>query len=116
MQNDICREVESLDWEEHPKFKNVFVKYLLTKRDNDSNITYLLVKTLKGTKIPKHVHEKSVDIIYPLKGKGEIHIDGFGDFAYVPGNCIIIPKNIPHNVDNVEETLIAIDIFDPATI
>ncbi len=114
--HDIYLETETLEWKEHSKFKGVFVKRLLTREKNNSNITCLLVKTPKGIDIPEHTHGDSQDIIFPIEGNGKIHIEGIGDFAYVPGAFIVVPKNTPHYVYDVKETLIAFDIFNPATL
>ena len=107
---------ENIEWEAHPIFKGVLVKRLLTREKNNSDITCLLVKTKKGIDIPEHVHQDSQDIIFPIEGDGIIHIEGIGDLPYKPGSFIVVPKNIPHYVYNVKETLIAFDIFNPANL
>jgi len=113
---DVYIEEKKINWIKHPKFEGVFIKYLLTKKFNDSSITCLLVKTPKGVSIPQHIHEGKQDIIYPLQGNGKIYIEGKGEFPYIPGVCIVVPKDTPHYVYDVKETLLAFDIFNPALI
>lgn len=118
MSNDFSQyiiEEEKVEWIKHPKFEGVSYRPFLTKEQHNSNITCVLVKTPKGVTIPEHIHEGTEDIIYPIKGKGKIFIKGMGVFPMVPNVFIRVPKDTPHYVFDVEETLLVYDVFNPAT-
>ena len=68
----------------HPLNENVKLGYILTRRDDQVNVTCLLAKVPKGEEIPEHTHEVH-DIIYPLSGKGKIWIKGLGDLELKNG-------------------------------
>ncbi|HZK17977.1 MAG TPA: cupin domain-containing protein [Clostridia bacterium] len=113
---DYILKTEDVKWVKHPKFEGVSYKPFLTKKEHNSDITCMLVKTPKGVVIPEHIHEGIEDIIYPIKGKGKIFIEGKGTFSMEPGVWIRVPKDTPHYVFDVEETLIVYDVFNPASM
>jgi quercetin dioxygenase-like cupin family protein len=103
---------EDVRWEPHPQLANAKVAYLLSNRDEQADLTCLLVHLPAGTQVEKHTHE-SDDIIYVLAGKAEIWIDGVGDVPMVEGTFVRIPKGIAHQPHSIEEDLIAYDVFYP---
>lgn len=102
-----------LKWEPHPQLKKAKVSYLLSKRDENAELSCLLVHLPKGVEVEKHVHENSDDIIYVLRGRAKIWIDGEGVFPMVEGAFIRIPKGVMHQPRDIEEDVVAYDVFYP---
>jgi mannose-6-phosphate isomerase-like protein (cupin superfamily) len=107
---------ETMDWNPHPKFKGVEIAYLLTKKDDEVDLTCAMVHWEVGAEVPRHVHEESDDILYILKGKAKMWIDGIGDVPLSAGCFVRIPKGVLHQPHDVEEDLIAHDTWYPATV
>jgi quercetin dioxygenase-like cupin family protein len=100
-------------WEPHPQLKDVKVSYFLSHKDDQTDLTCLLVRSPKGSRIEKHVHENSDDIIFVVKGKATMWIDGLGDSSMVPGSFFRIPKGVLHHPHDIEEDLLIYDVFYP---
>ncbi|MFX1520146.1 MAG: cupin domain-containing protein [Promethearchaeota archaeon] len=105
--------LENLEWEPHPYLKGVEIKPLLTRKKDQADVTCYLVSVPKGGGIAEHVHENSDDIIYLLKGKGKMFIEGEGEFELLPGIFVRVPKNTKHRVYDIEEDLLIYDVFVP---
>jgi quercetin dioxygenase-like cupin family protein len=104
---------EMLKWEPHPQLKTANVAYLLSRRDEKADLTCMLVRLPKGTQVEKHIHANSDDIIYVLDGKATMWIENVGDVPMVKGSFIRIPKGVPHQPHDIEEDLVAYDVFYP---
>lgn len=103
----------AMRWEPHPQLKDVKVAYFLSHRDEAADLSCLLVHSPKGSRIERHVHENSDDIIFVVKGKATIWIDGLGDLPMVPGSFFRIPKGVLHQPHDIEEDLVLYDVFYP---
>jgi quercetin dioxygenase-like cupin family protein len=104
---------DEIKWEPHPQLANARVAYLLSKRDENADLTCLLVHLPVGTEVEKHIHENSDDIIYVVKGKGKMWIDQVGEVPMVEGAFIRIPKGVLHQPHDIEEDILAYDVFYP---
>ena len=104
---------DEMKWEPHPQLRTAEVSYLLSKRDEDADLTCLLVRLPAGTEVEKHIHEDSDDIIYVIEGKAKIWIDKMGVFPMVKGAFIRIPKGVLHQPHDIEEDLLVYDVFYP---
>jgi quercetin dioxygenase-like cupin family protein len=113
---DVCTKVDDLNWAPHPIAEGVKIKPLVTKRDDDLNVSCILVKVPVGIEIPEHIHDEQVDILYPVSGKAEMHVEGTGAFALEPGVVVRVPIGAKHKIINVTEELVIYDVFHPATI
>ena len=105
-----------MDWRPHPKFPGVEIAYLLTKKDEHVDMTCAIVHWKVGAEIPRHIHEDSDDILYILKGKAKIWIEGHGDIPLHAGSFVRVPKGVLHQPHDIEEDLIAHDTWFPATV
>lgn len=103
---------DDIKWEPHPQLANAKVAYLLSNRDDRMDITCLLVSLPRGTHVEKHTHECD-DIIYVLKGKAKLWIDGIGDVPLVEGTFVRVPKGVRHQPHSIEEDFVAYDVFYP---
>jgi len=103
---------ENIKWEPHPQLANARVAYLVSHRDENMDLTCMLVQLPAGVKVEKHTHECD-DIIYVIKGKAKMWIEGIGEVPMVEGAFLRIPKGVRHQPHEVEEDLIAYDVFYP---
>ncbi|MFX1465208.1 MAG: cupin domain-containing protein [Promethearchaeota archaeon] len=104
--------LEDVEWEAHP-FLDVKIKKLVSKEKDGADVTIFLAKLSKDQEIQEHVHETSDDVLFPLEGKGKIHIEGTGEFDLFPGVLVRVPRNTKHRVYAVEEDLLYFDVFAP---
>jgi len=112
---EACKVIQTneIKWEPHPQLKNAKVAYLLSRRDENVDLSCFLVNVPAGTEVEKHIHEDSDDIIYVIKGKAKMWIDKVGDVPMVEGSFIRIPKGLWHLAHDVEEDLLIYDVFYP---
>ena len=105
-------QVNDLTWAQHPVFKDLLIKKLLTHAEDNVDLSIVMVRVKKGSEIPVHVHEQD-DIVYHLEGKGKMWVDGVGDFDVSAGSFMRIPAGIKHQPHDIEEDILAFDIFFP---
>ena len=113
---EIYKTVDSIAWQPHPVAKNVTIKPLVTKKEDDLNVTCMLVKIPTGAEVPEHIHEEQVDILYPLQGQAQMVVAGKGQFVLKPGMVVRVPKATKHKIFDVTEELLIYDVFQPATL
>src|SRR3982075_2858895 len=67
----------------------------------------------KGCIVPKHSHENE-QLTYILEGalKFSIGEDGSEQIVVSAGEVLLIPSNVPHSAEALEETL-DVDVFSP---
>jgi quercetin dioxygenase-like cupin family protein len=67
----------------------------------------------KGCIVPKHFHENE-QLTYILEGalKFSIGDDGAEEIVVHAGEVLLIPSNVPHKAEALEETL-DVDVFSP---
>jgi len=113
IKNGTFKMLKDENWEPHPLVKEVLLNFIITKKDNEADVTCLFVKIPKGREIPEHLHELSNDIIVPLEGKATIWIRGIGEFEMRRGVVINVPKGVKHKIFDVTEDVFAFDVFIP---
>jgi quercetin dioxygenase-like cupin family protein len=64
----------------------------------------------KGAIVPEHHHEPE-QITYILEGALKFHIEG-KEIVLGKGEVMVIPSNVPHSAEAMEDTL-DLDIFSP---
>ena len=69
-------------WEPHPQLSGAEVAYLVSRRDENMDLTCMLVHLPPGTQVARHTHECD-DIIYVVKGKAMMSVEGIGDIQMV---------------------------------
>ena len=67
----------------------------------------------KGAIVPKHAHENE-QITYVLEGALKFFIgeDGAEEHVVGAGEVLVIPSNVPHRAEALEDTL-DVDVFNP---
>jgi len=113
MAKQVIKQIDEIPWQPHPVAKGTEIKPLVTQKGDGAEVSCLLVKACAGSEIAEHVHEASDDIIYPLAGKAKVFIDGHGEFELVPGVLVRVPKNTKHKIYDIQEELLAYDVFAP---
>ena len=62
---------------------------------------------------PAHVHDTQEEVIYILKGKGEIYFNGIPE-EIEPGSCIFIPPGVEHSINNTSNEILKLAyVFSP---
>jgi quercetin dioxygenase-like cupin family protein len=102
----------AIEWAEHPRIKNVFVKTLLTAADNPlANVN--LVKIPVGGEVTRHLHPQEVETIYLLQGRGTLVL-GQVEIPFRAGQAAAIPQGLEHALRNEgAETIELIAFFTP---
>ena len=103
---------QELPWSPHP-FLPIQIKNFLSKRDDQADLTIFLVNLPAGKEIPEHVHETQEDIIFIMKGRAKMWIDGVGEFELGKGIFVRVPQNTKHRIYNVTEDILNYDVFTP---
>ncbi|WP_456475766.1 cupin domain-containing protein, partial [Candidatus Pyrohabitans sp.] len=62
-------------FETHPRFEGVDIAKLLTSKDN-AGLSVSILKISPGSSASVHLHEKEVDSIYILRGRGKAYVNG----------------------------------------
>ncbi len=72
-------------------------------------ITHIYLK--KGCVVPRHQHENE-QITYVLDGALKFNLGAAQEVTVRTGEVLVIPSNLPHSAEALEDTL-DVDIFDP---
>jgi quercetin dioxygenase-like cupin family protein len=100
------------EWKEHPRFKGILLKPLLTRADNPhANIN--VVRVPPGCIIGAHTHEAQVETIYVLAGKSLFTISGI-ETPFEEGQVIAAPAGVEHSLrNNGSEVVELLTVFTP---
>jgi len=112
----VNRIVEDIAWVSHKLSPEAKTKTLISKKDDGLDVSCVLVDLPVGVEIPEHIHDQQDDILYPLKGKATMWVDGTGFFTLEPGVIVRVPKGTKHKIIDVVEDMIIYDVFSPATV
>jgi uncharacterized RmlC-like cupin family protein len=110
------KKLDELKWSPHPFLKGVEFKYLLTKAEDNVDITFCFVKVEPGTDVEAHVHETQDDIIYMVSGSVKMWVEKEGDFEVKAGQMIKIPKGVKHKPYDHSPDFLCMEIFLPAMV
>jgi quercetin dioxygenase-like cupin family protein len=98
-------------WDDMPKEK---VTDMIDRRVITSDRMMLAhVYLAKGSIVPRHSHENE-QLTYILQGALKFWIgdDGAQELIVRAGEVLVIPSNVPHRAEALEDTL-DVDVFDP---
>ena len=111
--NKVKCNVDDIPWAPHPVAKMVTVKKFIARSEEGAGVTCMTVLISKGAEVPEHIHEDEDDILFPLKGKAVMSIEGEGTFSLEPGIIVRVPKGTKHKIGEVTEELLLFDVFAP---
>ena len=100
------------EWKEHPRFKGILIKPLLTSADNPhANVN--IVRVLPGSTIGTHNHGSQVETIYVIAGQSVFTIAGT-ETPFVAGQIIAAPVGVEHSLRNDGPEMVELlTIFTP---
>lgn len=110
----VKKKIDDVPWEGHFMDESSRIKWLYTREKDGTPLTAMLIELQKGISLPEHRHLDQPDLIYPIKGRATMYIEGEGEFSLEPGMVVIVPPNTTHTIRNVEETLLLYNVFAPA--
>jgi quercetin dioxygenase-like cupin family protein len=100
------------DWKEHPRFKGILIKLLLTSADNPhANIN--AVRVPPGCAIGFHTHASQFETIFVLAGRSIFTISGV-EIPFLAGQIIAAPMGVEHSLRNDSPEMVELlTIFTP---
>ena len=100
------------EWKEHPRFKGILFKPLITRADNPhANVN--VVRVPPGCKIGLHTHSDQIETIYVLSGISVFTIAGV-ETSFAAGQIIAAPSGIEHSLRNDGPQMVELlTIFTP---
>ena len=102
-----------LEWTEHPTFKGVELKHIITAKDTDGMFSFHLVRIAAGCSIGNHIHETQLETHEVIKGRGKC-INAGSIIPYEPGTISVKQAGVPHEVIAGSEGLYLFAKFMPA--
>ncbi len=100
------------NFEAHPKFEGVDIAKLLTSEDN-AGLSVSILKISPGSSASVHLHEKELDSIYILRGRGKAYVNG--EWVEISeGDYILVPPGEKHGIENSsKEELVLLATHSP---
>ena len=115
MSYEVMKKIDDVPWEGHfMDAGNSRIKWVYTNEKDGTPLTVMVIELQAGISLPDHKHINQPDLIYPIKGKATMFIEGKGEFPLEPGMVIIVPPNTSHAIRRIEETLTLYNVFAPA--
>ncbi len=108
-------QAEHLQWNEHPKFKGVYLKHLIKGQDTGDMLSCHLVRIDPNFVLEDHIHENQLELHEVVEGSGNFVL-GDKETTYYPGRMAIIPKGTSHKVVAGESGLVLLAKFCPALL
>ncbi|MBN2509680.1 MAG: hypothetical protein JXB03_05360 [Spirochaetales bacterium] len=105
----------TLDWNEHPSFKGVYLKHLITGSLTKGRFSSHLVRIDAGAEIGTHVHESQLELHEVIAGSGFCEIENT-QADYMAGVCAIIEAAASHRVQAGNGGLYMLAKFIPALV
>ena len=106
-------DVSALPWIEHPAFKGVYLKNLVTGSETKGAFSCHMVKIKKGCEVGLHSHDTQWEFNEALEGSGTFVIQG-KELACKPGFSYATPPGVSHIVSAQDEDLYILAKFIPA--
>lgn len=113
--NGECIDVASLPWNEHPAYKGVFLKHVITGNRTDNRLSCHLVKIEPTCEIGLHNHAGKTELHEVLNGNGHCILED-KKMDYRKGVTGLIPADMNHLVKASSEGLFLLAKFFPALV
>lgn len=76
-------------------YKGMLLSRLAGPADNEGAFDLIVSRLREGTEPPPHVHSREHELIFVLSGELRAYVGG-EVFALAAGECIFLPRGIPH--------------------
>jgi quercetin dioxygenase-like cupin family protein len=106
----VYKREKDITWKSHPLNERLKMRFLITKQEDQVDVTCVTGRIPKGEVVPEHAHDVH-DLIYPLAGSGKIWVAGIGSLELKRGVLIHIPPGVRHKIYDVNEDLELFDVF-----
>ena len=100
-------------WNQHPTFKGVALKHIVTADETNGQFSYHLVRIEPNCEIGEHIHATQLETHEVVCGDG-VCINNGQSIDYRQGTISIIPATIKHKVLAGEKGLYLFAKFMPA--
>lgn len=104
-----------IQWNEHPKFKGVYLKHLVRGEDTGGMLSCHLVRIDSNGVLDEHMHENQWELHEIIEGDG-ILIFGGRHTPYSPGGMGVMPKGVKHKIIAGQNGLVLLAKFFPALL
>lgn len=109
-----CRAGE-IPWNQHPRFKGVYLKHLVTGADTGGMLSRHVVRIDPDAVLEDHIHEDQWELHEVVEGEGTFAL-GSRETPYCPGRMAVIPKGAAHKVVAGKNGLVLLAKFFPALV
>lgn len=107
--------ISQLAWNEHPKFRGVFLKHIITGSVSEGRLSCHLVSINPSCALETHIHENQWELHQVVAGDGHCLLSG-RRIPYNPGCLTLIPQSATHRVEAGEKGLMLLATFFPALL
>jgi quercetin dioxygenase-like cupin family protein len=102
-------------WQEHPKFKGVYLKHLIKGTYTNGMLSSHMVRINPHAVLEEHVHDTQWELHEVIEGEGMFLLDKC-EAPYYPGRMAVIPKGVKHRVTAGSSGLVMLAKFFPALL
>jgi quercetin dioxygenase-like cupin family protein len=107
--------ISEMPWNEHPKFKGVYLKQVVKGADTAGMLSCHMVRMGPNAILEEHVHENQWELHEVIDGEGVFLLDS-KETRYHPGRMGLIPKGTKHKVIAGNSGLFLFAKFFPALV
>ncbi len=93
-------------------YKGILLSRLAEPADNDGAFDLVVSAMREGTEPPPHVHSREDELFYVLSGELQAYVGG-EVFTLAAGECIFLPRGIPHALIVASEEARMIALITP---
>lgn len=94
-------------------YKGMLHSRMAGPADNHGTFDFVISKIRRGTEPPPHVHTREDEFFYLLAGEMAFYVDGKA-FSITAGECIFLPRRIPHAWLITSDDVNTITVVTPA--
>jgi quercetin dioxygenase-like cupin family protein len=108
-------QAERFQWNEHAKFKGVFLKHLVRGADTEGRLSCHLVRMDPDSVLDDHTHEGRFELHEVIEGEGSFILDSRVT-AYYPGRISVVPEGVKHKVIAGKNGMVLLAKFCPSLL
>ncbi len=108
-------QAKEIQWNEHAKFKGVYLKHLIKGADTEGKLSCHLVKIDPSCVLEEHIHESQWELHEVIEGEGNFILNA-KETSYYPGSMAVIPKGMKHKIIAGRNGLVFLAKYFPALV